>query len=128
MSRERGREKKEPRDNILEDIIFMIFGKTLVAKCLQCVKEPINWVEMNAIVLLRTNLLCKKEVINHISLIVSMFLSLSHCALGIFATGKPSTMDWKFLWIFIFLAANTYAKPQYLAEFYLHFNTIKLQK
>ena len=44
--------------------------------------------EMNAVVLVRTNSLCKKEVIGYISLIVSMFLSLSHCALGIFATGK----------------------------------------
>ena len=34
------------------------------------------------------NSLCKEEVIGHVSLIASMFLSLPHCALGIFATGK----------------------------------------
>ena len=44
--------------------------------------------EMNAVVLVRTNSPCKKEVIGYISLIVSMFLSLSHRAFGIFATRK----------------------------------------
>ena len=55
MSRERGREKKEPKDNILEDIMFMIFWKPLAGKCLQRVKEPINGVEKNAVAVVRIN-------------------------------------------------------------------------
>ena len=62
MSRGRGREKKEPKDNILEDIMFMIFWKPLVGKCLQCVKEPIIRVEKNVVAVVRCNSLCKEEV------------------------------------------------------------------
>ena len=89
MSRERGRENKEPNGNILEDIILMIFWNPLVGKCLQGVKEPISGVEKNAAALVRTNSVCKEGVIGHVSLIVCMFLSLPHCALGFFATAKP---------------------------------------
>ena len=88
MPRERRRGKKEPKDKILDDITLMIFWKPLVGKCLHCVKEPINGVEKNAVAVVCTNSLCKEEVTDHVSLIVSMFLSLPHCALGIFATGK----------------------------------------
>ena len=33
----------------------MIFWKSLVGKCLQCVKEPINGVEKNAVAVVRIN-------------------------------------------------------------------------
>ena len=46
--------------------------------------------DKNAFSLVRTNSHCKGEVVVHvaISVIVLIFLSLSHCALDIFATGK----------------------------------------
>ena len=128
MSREPGREKKEPNDNILEDIMFMIFWKPLVGKCFQCEKEPINWVEMNAVALVRTNSLCKKR---WLAIFLWLCLCFYPCPIALWTSlqlGNASTMDWKSLWIFIFLAKNKYAKPQCLAEFYLHFNTIKLQQ
>ena len=54
-------------------------------------KETINKVEKNVVSLVRTNSQCKIEVVVHVqqvSIIVPIFLSLSHCALDIFATGK----------------------------------------
>ena len=81
MSTGRGREKKEPKDNILEDIMFMIFWKPLVGKCLQCVKDSTNGVEENVVAVVRTYSHYTEEVVGHVSLIVSMFLSLPHYAL-----------------------------------------------
>ena len=57
----------------------------------QCVKEPTNKVEKNAVAVVRTNSHCEKDgwhCATEISMIVSMFLSLLHCALDVFATGK----------------------------------------
>ena len=54
--------------------------------------EPPNEVDKNIFSLVRANSHCKEEVIfpftTEISMIVSIFLSLSHCALDIFAIGK----------------------------------------
>ena len=55
-------EKKEPKDNILEDIMFMILWKPLVGKCLHCVKEPTNGMEKNVVAVVCANSLCKEEV------------------------------------------------------------------
>ena len=68
--------------------MFMMLWKPLVGKCLQCVKERTNGVEKNAVARVRTNSYCKGKVVGHVSLIVSMFLFLPYCTLGIFATGK----------------------------------------
>ena len=58
---------------------------------LQCVKEPTNGIDKNAVSVVRTTY-CKEEMVGHveqnISMIVSMFLSLPHCALHIFANRK----------------------------------------
>ena len=102
VSRGRGREEKEPKDNILEDIMFMIFWKPRVGKCLQCVKEPTNGVEENAVAMVRTTSHCKEDVVGHVSLIVSMFLSLPHHDLRVsLQLGNASTIelntDWKSL-------------------------------
>ena len=74
MSRGRGREEKEPKDNVLEDIMFIIFWKPRVGKCLQCVNEPTNEVEKNAVTMVRTHSHCKEDVVGHVSLTVSLFL------------------------------------------------------
>ena len=82
MSRGQCWEKKGPKDNILE------------AECLQCVKELNNNVDENAVAVVCPNPHCKKETTcswlcaTEISMIVSMFLSLPHCAFDSFATGK----------------------------------------
>ena len=67
----------------------VIDPKPLVGECLQCVKEPINKVDKNAVAVVDNNSHCK-EVVDQveISMIVSVFLSLSYCILHIFATGK----------------------------------------
>ena len=68
----------------------MIIWKLLVSECLQCVKKPTNEVDKNTAAVVRTNL--KEEVVGRVqqkfSMIVSMFLSLLHCVLDIFATRK----------------------------------------
>ena len=66
MSRRRFREKKEPKNNILEDIMFKIYWKPLLGKCLQCVKEPTNGVEKNAVAVVLTNSHFKEEVVGHV--------------------------------------------------------------
>ena len=69
----------------------MIICKPLVGKSLYCVKEPTNKVDKNAVAVVHTNFHCK-EVVGHVQqnifMIASLFLSLSHCALYIFANGK----------------------------------------
>ena len=70
----------------------MIIWKPLVSECLQFVKKLAKEVNKNAVAVVCINSHCKKRVIGHtqqnISVIVYMFLSLPHCALGIFATRK----------------------------------------
>ena len=89
MSRGRGREEKEPKENILEDIMFIIFWKPRVVKCLQCVKEP-----NNAVAVVRTNSHCKEDVFGYVSLTVSLFLCLPHYALGVsLQLGNASTIE-----------------------------------
>ena len=53
--------------------------------------EPIKEADKNAVSLVHTNSHCRGGMVVHakeISMIASIFLSLSHCALGIFGTGK----------------------------------------
>ena len=67
----------------------MIIWKPLVGECLQCVKEPINKVEKNTVAVACINSYCKEEPICNINLHDSIYvLSLPHCALDIFVTGK----------------------------------------
>ena len=69
----------------------MKIWKLLVDECLQCVIELINGVNNNAAFVVRTNSRCKRGAwpcTTEISMTVSMFLSLPHCTMGIFATGK----------------------------------------
>ena len=87
----------------------MIIWKPLVDKCLQCVKEPIDEVGKNAIVVARTNSHRKQELLAmcnmNISMTVSIFLYLPYCAFDIFATGKlvnrrgKYPCEFSFLWI-----------------------------
>ena len=58
-------EKKEPKDNIFEDIMFMMIWKPLVGDCLHCVKEPTNKVNKNGVVMVRSNSYCKEQVVAH---------------------------------------------------------------
>ena len=55
-------------------------------------KEPTNEVDKNAIAVVHTNFHCKEDMVGkvqqNIFMIVSLFLSLLHCALYIFANGK----------------------------------------
>ena len=54
-------------------------------------KEPTNELDKNAVSIVCTNSHCKEEVVGQVqqkSMIVSIFLYLSHCAWDIFATGK----------------------------------------
>ena len=55
-------------------------------------KESTNEVDKNTVAMVRTNSGCKEEVVGHVqqnmSMIESVFQSLPHCALDIFATGK----------------------------------------
>ena len=44
----------------------MIIWKPLVGECLQCLKEPTNEVDKNAVAVVFTNALCKKEVVGHV--------------------------------------------------------------
>ena len=55
-------EKNEPKDNILEDIMFW---KPLVGEFLQCIKEPTNEVDKNAVAVICSNSQCKEEVVGH---------------------------------------------------------------
>ena len=38
----------------------------MVGKCLQCVEEPINEVDSNAVAVVRTNSHCKEGVFGHV--------------------------------------------------------------
>ena len=87
-------EEKESKDNILEGIMFIIFWKPRVGKCSQCVKEPTNGVEENTVAVVRTNSHCKEDVVGQVSLTVSLFLCLSHYALGAsLQLGNASTIE-----------------------------------
>lgn len=56
------------------------------------VKKPTSRVDKNAVAVVLPISHCKEKVVGYvhqnISMVVSMFLSLHHCALDIFATGK----------------------------------------
>ena len=80
-------------NDLLQGVRVLGYGvidpKPLVGECLQCVKEPINKVDKNAVAVVDNNSHCKQVVGQvEISMIVSVFLSLSYCILHIFATGK----------------------------------------
>ena len=99
--------------------VYMIIWKPLVGKCLQYLKELTNKVDKNSVAVARTNSHCKQEVVSatEISMIVSMFLSLPHCALDIFATGKRVKHGGEY-------------RPEILADFHLYVpkKAIKLAK
>ena len=61
----------------------------VVGKCLQFVKEPSNKVDKNAVTTISQ---CKEKgdwpCATKVSMIVSMFQSVPHCALNIFGTGR----------------------------------------
>ena len=44
----------------------MIIWSPLVCECLQCVKEPTNEVDKNAVAVVRTKSHCKGEVVGHV--------------------------------------------------------------
>ena len=44
----------------------MIIWKLLVGECLQCVKEPTNEVDKNAVAVICTNSHCKEEVVGYV--------------------------------------------------------------
>ena len=46
--------------------MFKIYWKPLLGKCLQCVKEPTNGVEKNAVAVVLTNSHFKEEVVGHV--------------------------------------------------------------
>ena len=69
----------------------MTIWKPPIGKCLQCMKDPSNGVDNNAVAVVHTNSHCKKgdwSCTTEISMIVFLFLSLRHCALEIFPNGK----------------------------------------
>ena len=71
---------------------YMNIWKPLLGECLKCVKEPTNEGDKHAVAVVRINSLGKEVVVGHmpkfISMIASMFLSLSWCTLSIEGTGK----------------------------------------
>ena len=52
--------KKSPNERYH---VYMIIWKPLIGECLQCVKEPTNEVNKNAVAVVRTNSRCKEEVV-----------------------------------------------------------------
>ena len=71
---------------------YMNIWEPLLGKCLKCVKEPTNEADKHAVAVVHINSLSKEVVVGlvpkFISMIVSMFLSLPWCTLGIEVTGK----------------------------------------
>ena len=45
--------------------VYMIIWEPLVGKCLQCVKEPTNEADKNAVAVVRANSHCKEELVGH---------------------------------------------------------------
>ena len=70
----------------------MNIWEPLVGECLKSRKEPTNEMDKTAVVLIRINSYSEELVVGHVPKnmpkIVFMFLSLPHCALDIFVTGK----------------------------------------
>ena len=89
VCQETGDGRRKPKDSMRKSRLYDNL-KPLVGKCLQYLKELTNKVDKNSVAVTRTSSHCKEEVVGatEISMIVSMFLSLPHCALDIFATGK----------------------------------------
>ena len=56
-------EKRASREYIREHCVYLIIWKSLFGKCLQCVKEPTNEVDKNAVAVVRTNYHCKEGVV-----------------------------------------------------------------
>ena len=72
--------------------VYMNVWEPLVGECLKSRKEPTNEMDKTAVALIRINSYSEEMVVGHVPLniskIVFMFLSLSHCVVDIFATGK----------------------------------------
>ena len=64
MSRGRHWEKKEPED-IRGYHAYMIIWKSLVGKCVQCMKEPTNKMSNIVVAVVSTNSRCKEVVFGH---------------------------------------------------------------
>ena len=90
VSRDQFWEKEERIGNILEDMFTT--WQPLAGECLKYLEEPTNEVDKYTVAVNLTNSHCKEEFSGHVQqnnfTITSMFLSLLHCALDIFATGK----------------------------------------
>ena len=84
---------------------YMIIWKTLVGKCLQLVKEPINRVDKNAVSLVCTNSHCRWEVVVHVQQKSSWLYPYFYpCPIALWSSlllENTSTIemntDWKFL-------------------------------
>ena len=72
--------------------VYMNIWEPLVGECLNSRKEPTNEMDKTAVAVIRINSYSEDVVVGHVpknmSMIVFMFLSLPHCALDIFVTGK----------------------------------------
>ena len=72
--------------------VYMNVWETLVGECLKSRKEPTIEMDKTAVALIRINSYNEEMLVGHVPLniskIVFMFLSLPHCVVDIFATGK----------------------------------------
>ena len=72
--------------------VYMNIWEPLVGECLKSRKKPTNEMDKTAVAVIRINSYSEEVVVGHapknLSKIVFMFLSLPHCALDIFVTGK----------------------------------------
>ena len=72
--------------------VYMNIWEPLVGECFKSRKEPTNEMDKAAVAAVRINSYNDQVVVGHVpknmSKIVYMFLSLPHCALDIFVTGK----------------------------------------
>ena len=72
--------------------VYMNIWEPLVGECIKSRKEPTNEMDKTAVAVIRINSYSEEVVVGHVaknmSKIVFMFLSLPHCALDIFVTGK----------------------------------------
>ena len=72
--------------------VYMNVWEPLVGECLKRKKEPTNKMDKTAVAVIRINSYSEEVVVGpvpkNLSKILFMFLSLSHCALDIFVTGK----------------------------------------
>ena len=71
--------------------VYMNIWELLVGECLKSRKEPTNEIDKTAVAVIRISSCSEDEVVGYVSGIcprLFMFLSLPHCALDIFVTGK----------------------------------------